>query len=194
MFEVKRSRSMLGSFLKCTGAVLLLASAFMFGQEPARQSAPRTVLFEVLRTSWDAQRNETLVYLRVYADGFAEAHPMRKVDLRSIEFEKRQLTSNELATLRSLLNDPGTTQLKPEYSGYWGNKDFGFRYDVTIFGPSSDQHISLVNFQPFLALKEGKPYPQQVEKLGCSIWRLRAEVSGEPLEKDWLAGCTGLGF
>jgi len=51
-----------------------------------------------------------------------------------------------------------------------------------------------VNFDPFLARKQGKPYPKQLEKLGCSIWKLRAEVSAEPLEKDWLKGCSELGY
>jgi hypothetical protein len=175
-------------------AVLALACTLGLSQEPAQQGAPRTVLFEVIRNSWDAQRNETLVYLRVYSDGFAETHPMLKVDFRSIEFTKKQLSGNRSDMLRSLLTDPATTQLQPEYARYWGNKDFGYKYDVTIFRPSQEQHIALVNFQPFLARKEGKPYPPQVEKLGCAVWRLRTEVSGEPLEKDWLAGCAKLGY
>jgi len=183
---------MRSSILRYVGAVML-ASALAFAQGSAQQSSPRTVLLEVLRNSWDAQRNETLVYLRVYSDGFAEAHPMWKVDFRNLELAKKQLQGNELAALKSLLTDPATKQLKPEYAGYWGNKDFGFKYDITISDSSQEQHIALLNFQPFLARKEGKPYPQQVEKLGCSIWKLRTEVSGEPLEKDWLSGCAKLG-
>jgi len=87
---------MLPFVLRCSGAVVSLACALVFAQEPAQQSSPRTVLLEVIRTSWDAQRNETLVYLRVYSDGFAEAHPMWKVDFRNIEFEKKQLPSKSL--------------------------------------------------------------------------------------------------
>ena len=87
-----------------------------------------------------------------------------------LELAKKQLTANEREALKGLLTDPATKQLKPEYARYWGNKDFGFEYDITIPEPSQEQHITLVNFQPFLARKEGKPYPQQVEKLGCSIW------------------------
>jgi len=44
----------------------------------------RTILLEVVRNSWDVERSESLVYLRVYSDGFAEAHPMRRVDFRDI--------------------------------------------------------------------------------------------------------------
>jgi hypothetical protein len=171
-----------------------LACVTVFAQERAQQNPARTALLEVVRNSWDAQRNETLLYLRVYSDGFAEAHPMQKVDFRNIELKKKQLSSAELAALRSLLTDPATSRLQPAYAEYWGNKDFGYRYEITIFRPPQEQRIALVNFQPFLARKEGKPYPQQVERLGCSVWKLRAEVSGEPLEKDWLAGCAKLGY
>lgn len=99
-----------------------------------------------------------------------------------------------LTALRNLLTDPATAKIAPEDSRYWGNKDFGDKYKITISGPSQPQGIELVNFQPFLARKQGKPYPKQVEKLGCTIWRLRAEVSGESLEKNWLTGCTELGY
>ena len=95
--------------------------------------------------------------------------------------------------LRNLLTDPATVQLLPEYSRYWGNVDFGYEYDVTISG-NSVKKIILGNFQPFLARKNGKPYPQQLEKLGCSIWKLRAKVTGEALEKNWLTGCAELGY
>ncbi len=52
----------------------------------------------------------------------------------------------------------------------------------------------LVNFQPFLARQKKKPYPIDIEKLGCTIWELRAEVIGEPLEKDYLGGCRTWGY
>jgi hypothetical protein len=185
---------MFSSILRCIVIMVSSACLVAFAQESTQQSPPRTVLLEVVRNSSDAQRNETLVYLRVYSDGFAEAHPMKNVDFRNVEFEKKQLSDNELAALRNLLNDPATGKLQPEYSRYWGNKDFGYKYDITIFGTSQEQHVALVNFQPFMALKEGKPYPQQVEKLSCLVWRLRREVSGEPLEKDWIAGCGKLGY
>jgi hypothetical protein len=183
------------SISKCIFAIACLACLPSCVPQPAQQgSAPKTVLFEVVRNSWGAQRDETLLYLRVYSDGSAEANPMWKVDFRNIELKKKQLPSDEVAALRSMLIDPATGQLQAEYSRYWGNKDFGYKYDIAISASAKEQRIALVNFQPFAARNEGKPYPQQVEKLGCSIWRLRAEVSGEPLEKDWISGCAKLGY
>jgi hypothetical protein len=52
---------MVRTLLKSIG-ILTLVCACAFPQEPAaQQSSPKTVLLEVLRKSWDAQRNETLV-------------------------------------------------------------------------------------------------------------------------------------
>lgn len=158
-----------------------------------RHSHERTVLLEVLRNSWDSGRNETLVYLRVYSDGLAEAHSMRKMDFRDIRFATKHLSDDELGILKHMLFESATTQLQTRYSRYWGNKDYGYKYSVTIYGPSQKK-LDLANFQPFLARKEGKPYPKQLESLGCEIWRLRTEVTGEPLEKDWLKGCAALGY
>jgi hypothetical protein len=180
--------------LKTCIEIVSLACLLGLAHGRAEQKPPRSVLLEVIRNSWGVERDETLVYLRVYSDGLAEAHPMKKVDFRHIEFMKKQLSGDQVSKLRSLLADPATVRLLPEYSRYWGNKDFGFRYEITLSGSSKKQVIELLNFQPFLARKRGEPYPKQVERLGCSVWKLRAEVSGESLEKDWLRGCTGLGY
>jgi hypothetical protein len=82
--------------------------------------------------------------------------------------------------------------LKNDYSRYWRNRDFGYEWKITI--PSQNRVIDLTNFQPFMAQERKKPYPAQLVKLGCSIWRLRVDVSDERLEKNWLRGCEELGF
>lgn len=173
--------------------VAAIACMLAVAHRMSAQSPAKSILLEVVRNSWDAERNETLVYLRVYSDGLAEAHPMRKVDFRDIHLATKQLSAEQLETLKRLLFESATMQLQSHYSRYWGDKDFGYKYTVNIHGPSQKQ-LELVNFQPFLARKESQPYPRQLEKLGCSIWRLRVEVTGEPLEKDWLKGCAELGY
>jgi len=164
----------------------------------ALQSLPETaskkqILLDVIRQSSDIEREETLVYLRVYTDGLAEAHPMRKVDFRNLEMKRKQLPKAEFEVLSRLLSEPATSQLLPAYSRFWGNKDFGSKLQITISN-RTQQKLELINFQPFLARKTGQPYPQQVEKVGCEIWKLRYEVSEERLEKDWLKGCSQLGY
>ena len=184
---------MFRSVWKAGVGIVALGCMLLTAQGSPSQNPARTVLVEVLRNSWDVGRDETLVYLRVYSDGFAEAHSMRKIDFRNIQFLSKQLPGDELASLKKLLSDPATGELGPEYSRYWGNKDFGYKYEIVISdGPV--KHIELENFQPFLARQKGKPYPKQLEKLGCAIWKLREEVSGEPLEHNWLKGCKDLGY
>ena len=178
---------------KVGGRIALFGCILFIVQGASSQDSARTVLLEVLRTSWDVGRDETLVYLRVYSDGFAEVHSMRKIDFRNVQFLSKQLPNDELASLKTLLSDPAIAGLEPAYSRYWGNKDFGYKYDVTILNAPA-KHIELENFQPFLARQKGKPYPKELEKLGCAIWKLRAEVSSEPLEHNWLKGCAGLGY
>jgi hypothetical protein len=173
--------------------IVLTSGLLSIAQTAPNASSERTPLLEVVRHSWSVEREETLLYLRVYSDGFSQADPMKQVDLRDVKLKTKQLSREELSSLTSLLADRNTAQLLPEYSSFWGNKDFGYQYEITITG-SSRKQLKLLNFQPFLARKEGKPYPKQLEKLGCSIWRFRTEVTGEPLEKDWLKGCTELGY
>jgi len=172
---------------------MLVSGLLAAPQIASKHSSERTPLLEVVRTSWSVERDETLLYLRVYSDGFAEADPMKQVDFRDIKLKSKQLSDENIAALTSLLAEPETAKLLPEYSSFWGNKDFGYKYEIAISGPTRKQ-LRLVNFQPFLARKEGKPYPKQLEKLGCSVWKLRSEVTGEPLEKDWLKGCAELGY
>ena len=173
-----------------------MVSAFWIGGA-AQTPQPKTthnVLLEVIRKSWTVERDETLVYLRVYSDGLAAAHSTREVDFRNIALRSKAISASELEDMRKVLTDPATVALAKRYERYWGNKDFGYEYRVSNLASEKKQIIELENFQPFAARKQNKPYPQQLEKLGCVIWKIRAEVTDEPLEKDWLRGCADLGY
>jgi hypothetical protein len=174
-------------------ALVCLLSLSSFGQKLS-QEPERTALLEVVRHSWEISRDETLVYLRVYSDGFAEAHPMWKVDFRHLDLKTKQLPKPNVEGLIALLIAPATTQLDHRYERFWGNKDFGSEWHVTISATTTSQSIELVNFQPFLARNQKKPYPHQLERLACSVWKIRSEVTGEPLEHDYLTGCADLGY
>ena len=158
------------------------------------QESKATLLLEVILTTYDVSRTETLVYLRVFSDGSAEAHPTHDVDFRSLNFKKAQISAIELSILNDFLGSSKVQHLDPKYERYWGNKDFGEEWQIKIAGNDQTKSIVLDNFQPFLARARKKPYPVELEKLGCLIWELRTEVTGEPLEKDWVAGCRKLGY
>lgn len=161
---------------------------------PAQQEAPKGLVLEVILTTYDVSRTETLVYLRVFSDGHAEAHPMRKVDFRALVPSQAQVPATELAALNDFLHSSKVQRLASRYERSWGNKDFGRRSEITIAQGETKKSIVLENFQPFLARKEKKPYPATLEKLGCLVWELRTKVTGEPLEIDYLAGCRELGY
>ena len=106
----------------CVLLVLLYFSAFSAPAE-AQQSS-RTLLLDAIATTSDIHRTETLVYLRVYSDGFAEAHPTHEVDFRTLALKQAQIPAPELARLKELLGSPKIRTLEDEYERNWGAVDF----------------------------------------------------------------------
>ena len=68
---------------------------------------------------------------------------------------------------------------------------------MTIAQGDKKKSIVLENFEPFLARTKKRPYPVEIEKLGCLVWELRTKVTGEPLERNYvggMGGCRELGY
>ena len=158
------------------------------------QDSPSGVLLEVLQTTHDIHRTETMVYLRIYADGLGEAHSDRDVDFRNINLKRKNVMPEELDRLVQLLDADATRKLNEQYKRSWGAKDFSTEWRISITAGGRRREMDLVNFQPFLAREKHESYPPQLERLGCSIWRLRVEVTGEPLDRNYVAGCQKLSF
>ncbi len=171
---------------------LLLSLIFLEVTEP--QESTRKLALEVVLKSYDIHRVETLVYLRVFSDGYAEAHPTHDVDFRTLTLKHAQIPAGDMAKLREILSPSKTQSLKSKYERNWGNIDFGDEWDITIGQGESKKSIVLVNFQPFLARRKKQPYPAEIERLGCMIWELRKNVFNEPLDRDYLRGCRGWGY
>lgn len=158
------------------------------------QESKTSPLLEVILVTYDASRTETLVYLRLFPNGSAEAHPMREVDFRTLALKKAQISPSDLTGLNEFLSSSKVQHLDPKYERAWGNKDFGQEWQITIVHNDSKKSIVLENFQPFLARTQKKPYSAELEKLGCLIWELRSKVTGEPLERNYVTGCQELGY
>ena len=153
------------------------------------QDSEKTQVLEVVVTTHDVSRTETLIYIRVYSDGSAEAHPTREVDFRNLVLKHAQIPPSEMVALQESLSPSRTQNWDSKYARFWGNKDFGDEWTITLGDGNQKKEIRLVNFRPFLARVKKRPYPTDIEKLGCTIWELRAKVVAEPLEKDYLSGC-----
>ncbi len=119
---------------------------------------------------------------------------MREVDFRALALKTASIPPSELATLSQFLGSSNVQHLDAKYERYWGNIDFGQTWQITIAQGSSQKSMILENFQPFLARTKKKPYPAELERLGCLVWKLRTKVTGEPLERNYVAGCRGLGY
>jgi hypothetical protein len=175
--------------------VLLVASYFLAFSVPLEAQQPsRTRLLDVIATTSDIHRTETLVYLRVYSDGSAEAHPTHQVDFRTLALKYSQIPAPEMARLRELLSSPKIAALHDEYDRNWGAVDFSSKLVMTVSQEPNRKTITLVNFQPFLARHKKQPYPAEIEKLGCIVWELRTNVFNEPADKDYVRGCREWGY
>jgi hypothetical protein len=179
---------------KRSQVLFLLLLSLVLPRQVDSQESDRSLLLEVILTNYDVSRTETLVYLRVFSDGSAEAHPMREVDFRNLALRKAQITSTDLVKLRKLISPSKSQGLESRYERYWGNKDFGNEWKITIGEGDGKKTLVLANFQPFLARTKKKPYPTEVEQLGCIVWELREKVTREPLENNYVGGCRELGY
>jgi hypothetical protein len=143
----------------------LFFSSLAFPRLVNPHESQRTLLLEVIRTTYDVSRTETLVYVRVFSDGSAEAHPVREVDFRRLALKTASIPPNELATLSEFLNSSKMQRLDAKYERYWGNIDFGQKWQITIAQGGSQKSMVLENFQPFLARAKKEPYPADLERL-----------------------------
>jgi hypothetical protein len=173
---------------------LVLLSLLIFPRSIVAQQSDRHLLLDVILTTQDIQRTETLVYLRVYSDGLAEAHPTHEVDFRTLALKQAQIPAADLTRLHDLLTPSKIQSLNAEYERNWGAPDFSTKLVITIGHGQTGKTVTLVNFQPFLARRKKQPYPVEVEKLGCMIWELRTSVFKEPPDKDYVRGCRDLGY
>jgi hypothetical protein len=181
-------------WLKCLCELLVLPSFLAFSAPVEIQPPSRTLLLEAIATTFDIHRTETLVYLRVYSDGSAEAHPTHEVDFRTLALKQAQIPASEMAKLSELLSSPKIRALNDEYDRSWGAVDFSTKLAITVSQEQNRKTITLVNFQPFLARRKKQPYPVEIEKLGCIICELRTNVFKEPPDKDYVRGCQEWGY
>jgi hypothetical protein len=180
---MKHFRLLFTLFFAATGASALIS-----------QDSGKTQILEVVATTYNISRIETLVYLRVYSDGSAEAHPMRKIDFRNLDLKHAQLSVSEITSLREFLTPARTEKWDDKYERFWGCKDCGSAWEIAVGQGKEKKTVALTNFQPFLAREQKKPYPADIEKLGCIIWEQRARVVNEPYDMDYLSGCKSIGY
>ena len=112
--------------------VLLVLLSFLAFSAPVEAQQPsRTLLLDAIATTSDIHRTETLVYLRVYSDGSAEAHPTHEVHFSTLALKQAQTPASEMARLRELLSSTEIRALNDEYDRNWEAVDFSTKLVIT---------------------------------------------------------------
>src|SRR5258707_13576242 len=97
------------SRMKCFFRLFALLLVITVPKPVVSKDSERTQILEVVVTTYDVSRTETLIYLRVVSDGSAEAHPTRKIDFTNLGLNQAQIPSLEMAKIREFLA-PGRTE------------------------------------------------------------------------------------
>jgi hypothetical protein len=127
------------------------------------------------------------VYLRVFSDRTAECQSSKHSDAENKELTvfKKTLTQNEFIWIKSVVSDPKLSNLGPKYETRYAIVDSSTEWTIEIRRTTGEpQVIRVQEFSPGLAKTMKHPSPDVLVKLGCSIKKSRAAVSGESISLD----------
>jgi len=146
----------------------------------SRSSSADTVL-EVIATHATVASADKYVYLRVFSDVTAEIQPSNYSDAETKERPtiKKTLTQDEFVQIKSVVDTPKLANVGPKFETRYAIVDTWTEWRIKIQRPGQPQVIEVLEFSPGLAGTMKHPYPDALVKLGCSIKKLRADVSGE---------------
>ncbi len=177
-------RSFLQSMLIVMSALGFLAPAYDLAQSP---KASADMVLEVIATHTTMESEATYVYLRVFSDRTAECQSSKHSNAENKELAtvKKTLTQNEFIRTKAMVSDPKLATLGLKYETRYAVVDSSTEWVIKIQRPGEPQTIRILEFSPGLARTMKHPYPDALVKLGCSIKKLRADVSGESILFDY---------
>jgi hypothetical protein len=149
--------------------------------QSARIAPASLVILEVTKTySSLAESRNPNVYLRVFSDGAAECQSSRG-DNSAV---KKTLTEDEFVQIQAVLRNPKLAKVRPRYESRYPILDSSTEWTIKIRRTGQPQVIEVVDFFPGMGKRMKHPYPDALVKLGCSIEKLRADVSAEAISLD----------
>lgn len=176
------------SFLQLTLVVMTvlgrLAPAYDLAQSP---KVSADMVLEVIATHTTMEGEDTYVYLRVFSDRTAECQSSKhsSAEKKELPSVKKMLTQNDFIWIKSVTSDPKLATLGPKYETRYAIVDSSTEWTIKIQRTAGEpQIIRVLEFSPGLARTMKKPYPDALVKLGCSIKKLRADVSGESISLE----------
>lgn len=172
--------------------LVLLAPCTVAAQSSATtRSAKRTVILEVAAEDFDIAWRQGYLYLKVLSDGTAECqvvkrksgdHRFEKADVLPV---KGSLSAAEFQQLQTLLTKNDILHLDTSYKQRTAlTLDAGTTWRIQIPRSTLTQKIHVVAFAPDSARALRQPYPNALVALGCTIEKIRGEVTGENIASD----------
>ncbi len=164
------------------GACILLSTSIFLPQH-ATESKPSTpIILEVINKHFTMGRQIPSVYLRVLSDGTVECHALR-YNREPDVIKKKSLTPDEFSKLKDVLENRELLNVQKRYELVHQVLDSWMEWNIAVPHEGDTQKIQVLNFSP---AEEGEknPYPDVLEKLGCSIWKLRYETYGDETDGD----------
>jgi hypothetical protein len=171
--------------------MLVVMTVLVFLAPPHRLAQSSKVsadtILEVIAIHTTMKSEDTYVYLRVFSDRVAECQFSKQSNTENKELPavKKTLTQNEFIRIESVISDPKLANLEPKYETQYAVVDFSTDWTIKIQHTAGEpQIIRVLEFSPGLAKTMKHPYPDALVKLGCTIKKLRADVSGESISLD----------
>jgi len=161
-----------------------IARAFVLAQSP---KVGAEIILEVIATHTTMEREDKYVYLRVFSDRTAECQASKHSDVENKELPavKNTLTQDDFIRLKSMVSDPKLSTLGPKYETRYAIVDSSTEWTIKIQRAAGEpQIIRVLEFSPGLAKTMKHPYPGALVTLGCTIEKLRTDVSGESISLD----------
>jgi len=127
------------------------------------------------------ESEDTYIYLRVLSNRTAECQTLSHTDpdKKDLSSYKKILTQAEFEKLESVVDNPRLHHVRARYETRYAIVDTWTEWTIKIRRPGQPQTIEVLEFSPGLAKIMKHPYPTGLVKLGCTIQKLRSEVSGE---------------
>jgi hypothetical protein len=156
----------------------------------ANAGAPAEVILEVNATYRSMESDYGYLYLRVFSDSTAEYQPRHAVAGGSggLVTLTKKLAQDDFENLESVLHDRSLAKLSGPYESQFAILDSWTEWEIKMQNRGQPRAITVLEFSPGLAKAVKHPYPGALVKLGCTLGKLRSDVSGEPLFLD--DGCT----
>jgi hypothetical protein len=177
------------SIIESISVVLLAFGCVVPDCSFAQSSNPKpdaNIILEVIATHTTFASQHSYVYLRVFPDGTAEFQSSK--DSRSegnvALVVRRTLNQDDFTRLKVAVSQPRLAALKLRYETRFAIVDTSTDWTIRIYASGRAQTVQVLEFSPGLARIMKHPYPEALVKLGCTIEKLRADVSGESERLD----------